>query len=433
LGLAFHPNYSGAAGPIGQGKFYVYVTLNNADPNSPFSTHIREYQVSGDPNVADPTPVRDIMNFPRPDTNHVGGWIGFNPQVTEGQPQYLYIMSGDGGGAGDDDPGHTPGTGNAQDITDNFFGKVLRIDVDGTPAPGKNYAIPSGNPFVGIEGDDEIWAYGLRNPYRASFDRLTGDLWIGDVGQNAREEIDFQPASKTSVSNYGWRLWEGNLDFYANPGDEFPPNYVAPVYDYTRGSGPLQGETVIGGYRYRGPDPDLQGLYFFADASDDNTWQMSGPGGTVTNIDALLGNLTNINRIVSYGEDANGNLYLVDLATGSNFAPDPNSGEIYRILTNSLIDGDYDANGLVDAADYVLWKELYGSDDLRADGNGNNEVDAADYTVWRNNLGNSAQTLGNGGSLNDSAVPEPSSLFTVFQLLAVVSASRTFRSRLDKV
>jgi glucose/arabinose dehydrogenase len=404
--------------------FYVYATLNNADPNSPFSTHIREYQVSSDPNVAIATPVREMLSFPRPASNHVGGWIGFNPKTPQNENQYLYIMSGDGGGAGDDDAGHTPGTGNGQDITDNFFGKTLRIDVNGADAypadATRNYAIPAGNPLVGATGDDEIWAYGLRNPYRAGFDRLTGDLWIGDVGQSAREEIDFQSASKTTVSNYGWRLWEGNLDYYANPGDPFPPNYVGPVYDYGRGSGDYLGETVIGGYPYRGPDPDLQGQYFFADASDDNTWQMNGPGGTVTNIDGLLGNLTGIERIVSYAEDYNGNLYLIDMATGTNNSPNANSGEVYRILTNNSFQaGDYDRDGEVDLDDYLKWKADYGTTTPFADGNHDGRVNAADYTVWRNNLG-----AGGAGAV----VPEPAAI-ALFVQLAAALAALPFRRR----
>jgi hypothetical protein len=417
------------------------VTVPNGGINiggavSPFSTHIREYTVMGDPatsNEADADSEREILQFVQPQSNHNAGWIGFNPAVEEGQPQYLYISSGDGGGSNDADLGHTAGTGNAQDLSNNLLGKMLRIDVNGDdftddedPMEIRNYAIPPTNPFVSGPGDptdvkdDEIFAYGLRNPFRDSFDRQTGDLWIGDVGQGQREEVDFLPASSDGGENYGWRLREGNIQT-PTVGGPPPADYVGPIYDYTRGSGSMQGETVIGGYRYRGPDPDLQGRYYFADANDDNAWQMIppdpvAPNTAVTNIDALLNNLTNINRIVSFGEDAVGNLYIVDMAEGSNFNPTPNTGEIYRIVTNNLIDGDYDADGDVDDADYDVWKADFGSTtNLDADGNGDNVVDAADYTVWRNNLGNSVHDPGSGSG---ASVPEPGAMILLLQLLA---------------
>jgi glucose/arabinose dehydrogenase len=369
LGLAFHPNYFSPDPNSGRGKFYVYVTVG--DESTPFSTHIREYSVMGDPvtsNVADPVSKREILQFLQPQTNHNAGWIGFNPALTPGQPQYLYISSGDGGGGNDEGPGHTPGIGNAQDLSNgNLLGKMLRIDVNGDAFPAdinRNYAIPPTNPFVSGPDDpmntkaDEIFAYGLRNPFRDSFDRATGDLWIGDVGQGAREEIDFLPASSDGGENYGWRFREGNSDTpgVPEPPPDHPFNPVPPIYDYTRGSGPLQGVTVIGGYRYRGLDPDLQGRYFFADAGVDNVWQMTppnpvAPNANVTNIDATLNNLSGINRIVSFGEDAIGRLYLVDMvATDSNGDPIPNSGEIYRILTTPR-PGDLNGDGMVNHVD----------------------------------------------------------------------------------
>ena len=177
-------------------------------------SHIREYTVSGNPNVAN-TSFTPVLSLDQPQTNHNGGWIGFSPN-----DDYLYIATGDGGGGNDTGTGHTPGTGNAQDTTSNLLGKMLRLDVNGDDFPAdaaRITAIPPTNPFkagVGVPGDDvgddEIWAYGLRNPFRDSFDRLTGDLWIGDVGQGQREEIDFQPASSTGAENYGWRLREGH-------------------------------------------------------------------------------------------------------------------------------------------------------------------------------------------------------------------------------
>ncbi|HEY3394062.1 MAG TPA: PQQ-dependent sugar dehydrogenase, partial [Lacipirellulaceae bacterium] len=265
LGLAFHPDYFNSGTP-GFGKFYLNVTTGG-----PFTTRILEFQVSEtDPNLANTRTQRQILSYAQPQTNHNGGWIEFSPN-----DGYLYIASGDGGGGNDDDAGHTPGTGNAQDTTNNLLGKMLRLDVDGDDFPAdtaRNYAIPPTNPFrAGVgdpgddAGDDEIWSHGLRNPFRASFDRLTGDLWIGDVGQGQREEIDFQPASSTGGENYGWRLREGLIQT-PGVGGPRPPGNVDPVYDYDRNNDQFGGTVVSGGYVYRGPDPSLQGKYFFLDS-----------------------------------------------------------------------------------------------------------------------------------------------------------------------
>jgi glucose/arabinose dehydrogenase len=408
LGLAFHPNYA-TQGMPGFGKFYVSVTTDG----SPLTSRIREFEVSAtDPNLANPSSVRDILSFPQPQANHNGGWIGFSPN-----DQYLYFASGDGGGGDDSGAGHTPGTGNAQDITNNLWGKMLRIDINGDDFPtdaGRNYAIPPTNPFrAGVGnpsddvGDDEIWAYGLRNPFRASFDRMTGDLWIGDVGQTAREEIDFQSANSPGGANYGWRLREGTL---ATPsggvGGQPPPGNVEPVYDYNRNNDPFGGTVVTGGYVYRGPDSSLHGKYFFLDsrnspgAADDNYWMFdpANPRGTVMNIDSLLTPNTGSPQFpVSFGEDAAGNLYIAYIA----------SGDVYRIDTRPP--GDYDRNGQVNAADYEVWRASFGvvgqGSRPAADGNGNNTVDAADYVVWRKAFGT---PVANSVAVDlPIAVPEP--------------------------
>lgn len=420
LGMAFHPGYSNPESP-GFGKFYVNVTVNNPTPevfegaNSPFSTLIREYTVSSNPNVANTTP-NTIMKIVQPQDNHNGGWIDFSP--VNG---YLYIPTGDGGGGGDSGAGHTSGTGNAQDITNNPLGKILRIDVDGDDFPAdanRDYRIIDSNPYADmrnaerevtsvVTGDDEIWATGLRNPFRDSFDRLTGDLWLGDVGQGSREEIDRQPANAPAGENFGWRLCEGNL--CASP----PANYRGPVYDYNRNADPMGGSVVTGGYVYRGPDPSLQGKYFFLDsrnsssAADDNYWHfdINNPTGTVQNIDSLMvPNTGTINFPVSFGEDAVGNLYIAYIS----------SGNVFRIATNELIDGDYNADGAVDDSDFAVWQANFGATaglGLAADGNNDNEVNAADFTVWRDNFGNSAQAPGAGGG--GVAVPEPTALVVV--------------------
>jgi glucose/arabinose dehydrogenase len=339
LGLAFHPDYQT------NGKFYVNVTIDNGGDTSlgvtsPFSNHIREYTVSANPNVANLASQREILRFVQPQANHNGGWIGFSPV-----DRNLYITSGDGGGADDTGGGHTAGTGNAQDITNNLLGKALRINVNGDDFPAdanRNYAIPATNPFrAGVGnpaddvGDDEIWSYGLRNPFRASFDRLTGDLWIGDVGQSAREEIDFQPAGSAGGENYGWRLREGLIQTPGSVGGPPPAGNVNPVYDYDRNNDPFGGTVVTGGYVYRGPDPSIQGRYFFLDSrnsagtADDNYWMFdpADPFGTVQNIDAMLTPSVGSPQFpVSFGEDARGNLYIAYLVTG----------DVYRIRTSVI-------------------------------------------------------------------------------------------------
>ncbi len=420
LGLAFHPDYS-TEGMPGFGKFYVSITTDG----SPLTSRIREFQVSAtDPNVANSGSLREILNFAQPQSNHNGGWIGFSPV-----DKYLYMSSGDGGGSNDSGGGHTPGTGNAQDITNNFLGKMLRIDVDGDDFPAdaaRNYSIPATNPFkAGVGdpaddvGDDEIWAYGLRNPFRASFDRMTGDLWIGDVGQSAREEIDFQPANSDGGENYGWRLREGRI---ATPsggvGGPPPPGNVEPVYDFDRDADQFGGTVVTGGYVYRGPDPMLQGKYIFMDSrnsgstADDNYWMFdpADPFGTVMNIDSLLPFNTGTPSFpVSFGEDATGNLYIAYLL----------SGDVYRI--NTRVPGDYNSDGDVDEADYDVWRATFGhtprGGPLPADGNGNSVVDAADYVLWRKNFSTSPSS--------GAAVPEPATLiFAAVTLLCIALKRR---------
>jgi hypothetical protein len=419
--LAFHPNYN-RPGQTGYGQFYVYVTVDNgglqvtagtaATAISPFSTHIRQYSVSSNPLVANAS-ATEIMSWPRPQSNHVGGWIGFSPK-----DGYLYINSGDGGAGNDSAAGHFEPGGNAQTITDDLMGKQLRIDINGDAFAdvNKNYAIPSTNPFVGTTGDDEIWSYGLRNPFRASFDRDTADMWIGDVGQDTREEIDREPATRSHVSNYGWRLREGNIQTpTGGVGGAVPADYVAPVYDYAHGTGSLQGNAVIGGYVYRGPDPSLQGAYFFADEVSGHKWQMNTSTFAVTNIDSMLTpNAGTISGPASYAEDAVGNLYIVAYASGS----------VFKINTTQLLTGDYNADGTVNAADYVVWRKTFGSTtSLAADGNHNNLIDDGDFTVWRNNFGNTVHT----SALGAAGVPEPSVAVVAIQLVLILAVGQRRR------
>jgi glucose/arabinose dehydrogenase len=313
LGLAFHPDYAS------NGYFYVDLT------NSAGDTEIRRYSVSGDPDVADAGSATLVLGIDQPDANHNGGWLGFGPDG------YLYIATGDGGGADDSGAGHTAGTGNAQDITDNLLGKLLRIDVDGDDFPSdatRNYAIPPDNPFVGGGGDDEIWAYGLRNPFRASFDRATGDLYIGDVGQGSREEIDVQPAASAGGENYGWRLREGTI---ATPtggvGGDKPAGAIDPIYDYPHGGGDTEGFVVTGGYVYRGPIVAFRGRYVFADFANARIWTLRWDGSDPAGFDGtnftefidwgdsaqFVPDAGTLSQISSFGEDDAGNLYIVSL------------------------------------------------------------------------------------------------------------------------
>lgn len=316
LGLAFHPNYQS------NGYFYVYYNNNSGD------IVIERYTVTANPNIADFDSNFLILAIPHPTYgNHNGGWIAFGPN-----DDLLYIAVGDGGGA--NDPGD-----NAQDIND-IHGKILRIDVD-SASP---YGIPPGNPFAGATpGDDRIWAYGLRNPWRCSFDRATGDLYIGDVGQDAREEISFQPAASSGGLNYGWDIAEGFACTGGGGSCGSNPGFTPPIYDYPRGTGIC----VTGGYVYRGSAiPSLQGTYFFADYLFDKIWSFEYTG-SVTNFTDQTANLDppgslNIRRVSSFGEDTNGELYIVDRA----------DGEIFRII--STASPDTDGDGLTDAEETTL-------------------------------------------------------------------------------
>ncbi len=318
LCLAFHPSYATNR------RFFVNYTGVAAG-----ETRIVEYRaMAGAPDQADPASARLILTFSQPQANHNGGWLGF------ARGGSLFIATGDGGGANDSATGHTAETGNSQDITDNLLGKILRIDVnrDDFPTdPNRNYGIPSTNPFVNKTGDDEIWAYGLRNPWRCSIDRVTNNQYIGDVGQNAREEINFQPGTAGGGRNFGWRLREGTI---ANPaagiGGPAPPGAFEPVYDYAHGSGPLEGNSVTGGYVYRGPIAALNdgtsfGTYFFADFVSGRIWSFQVNGSTIRQftdwtmaLRPVVGTITNVS---SFGEDAAGNLYLVDY-----------DGELFKIV-----------------------------------------------------------------------------------------------------
>lgn len=277
LGMAFHPNY------LNNGYFYVNYTGTGGH------TRISRFSVANDPNTADPNSEVILMTIDQPEWNHNGGCVRFGPDG------YLYIGMGDGGSGGDP-------WGNAQN-TNTFLGKILRLDVDnGTP-----YGIPPNNPFVNDANVlDEIWATGVRNPWRFSFDRETGDLWIGDVGQNAWEEIDFQPANSLGGENYGWKCNEGNHVFDIFSCDNMI-NYVDPVHEYVNNNS--VGRSVTGGVRYRGTEYSaMYGHYFFADFVSGRIWTLRDDG-TGNWISQEWLNWSN-NQISTFGEDMNGELYM---------------------------------------------------------------------------------------------------------------------------
>jgi len=302
LGLAFSPGYRS------DGRFYLNYTLRRGRR---LYTRVSRFLVSrDDADMADPGSEEVLLEFEQPWGNHNGGDLHF------GWDGYLYIGTGDGGAAGDP-------RDNARN-TGNLLGKLLRIDVRGRPAEGDQacgriarYAIPADNPFRKEKGScGEIWAYGLRNPWRWSFDRLTGDLFIGDVGQDRWEEVDFQPAGDPGGRFYGWSCMEGNHRYDAGRCDGRA--MVAPILEYGHSGGNC---SITGGYRYRGPLEALQGYYVYGDFCSGNIWlaRQKGKGWT-----SRLWKSTGLN-ISSFGEDEAGNLYVVDLG-----------GVVYR-FTESLV------------------------------------------------------------------------------------------------
>ncbi len=270
LGLAFHPEYSG------NGKFYVNYTAGS-------NTYIVEYLVSGDPDVADPQSARVILTQDQPAANHNGGHLVF------GKDGYLYIGFGDGGLSS-----------NGQKM-ENLLGTILRIDIDQKQA-GLEYNIPEDNPFFGIDDGtrEEIWAYGLRNPWRFSFDRETGTLWCGDVGQVSWEEVDIIEKGK----NYGWNIMEGFNCYSPSSGCD-TSGLALPIVEYDRN----EGKSITGGYVYRGTEiANWQGTYIYGDYLSKKIWGLVYQNGEIIKNDLIA---TSIPSISSFGEDEKGELYVV--------------------------------------------------------------------------------------------------------------------------
>src|SRR5215216_3483673 len=274
LGLAFHPQYAQ------NGRFFVNYTNNNGD------TEIARFQVSGDPNSADPNSEVKLLGVNQPFPNHNGGVLAFGPDG------YLYAGLGDGGAAGDP-------LGNAQN-TNALLGKILRIDVDSA----EPYAVPADNPF-----GNEVWAYGLRNPWRFSFDRATGDLYIGDVGQNAWEEIDYLPTGSAGGTNFGWDQREGAHDYQGTAS----ANFTEPVAEYSHQEG---GCSVTGGYVYRGSMPEWNGIYLYGDYCTGLIWGLIRSNDGWQKQQQFDVDVT----ITSFGQDEAGEIYLLG-----------DDGSIYRL------------------------------------------------------------------------------------------------------
>jgi glucose/arabinose dehydrogenase len=297
LGLAFAPDFEQS------GTYYVNYNEEGGD------TLIVRF-TSEDRKTTDPDSGETVLEFNQPYGNHNGGWLDFGPDG------YLYIATGDGGSA--NDPKNL-----AQDRS-SLLGKLLRIDVSGD----KGYKVPADNPYLGDAAvRPEILAIGLRNPWRCSFDRETGDFWVGDVGQNAWEEINVVSQSELSKRNFGWRLREADIETPKNGvGGEKPENNTEPVYVYKHGQGPDQGLSVTGGYVYRGSKiGDAKGRYIFADYQNPRIWSFKWENGKVSGFTDHTSDLQpeggRINLISSFAEDAEGEMYLLD-----------HSGPVYRIV-----------------------------------------------------------------------------------------------------
>ena len=285
LGLAFHPDHADNG--------WVYVSFTDLSGDS----RIERYTVSADPDVVDPQSMLLILAQDQPQANHNGGQIVFGPDGM------LYIFFGDGGGSGDPQ-------GNAQNLN-TLLGKMLRVDVDGA-AP---YEIPTSNPFRGQAGRrDEIWAYGLRNPWRNAFDRVGGRLYIADVGQNELEEVDVVEWNAAGV-NYGWNRMEGSSCFEPSTGCD-QTGLTLPILEYDHDDGC----SITGGHVYRGSAiPGIYGHYFYSDFC--RGWLRSFRYLNGEAVDRRSWDIGNIGNVLSFGEDASGELYILS-----------SNGSVYRIV-----------------------------------------------------------------------------------------------------
>jgi glucose/arabinose dehydrogenase len=299
LGLAFAPDFAKS------GRFYINYTDRER------FTCISRLQLTAAGISEEKEEI--ILRYKQDFENHNGGWLGFGPD------KMLYIGNGDGGSGNDPKQ-------RAQDL-DTLLGKILRIDV----SPEKGYTVPKDNPFLEKKGArPEIWAYGLRNPWRCAFDIKTDEFWIADVGQNHAEEVNVIDRKASAGANFGWRMREGNISTPAkNVGGEASPNYIEPIYSYKHGSGKDQGLSVTGGFLYRGKAiPELQGRYIFADYVNPRIWSLHRKEGKevefLDHTDDLQSAKTKFKRICSFAEDRAGELYIID-----------HVGPLYKIVSES--------------------------------------------------------------------------------------------------
>jgi glucose/arabinose dehydrogenase len=323
LGLAFDPGYANPAS-TGYRRFFVNYT-------EPVTLHsvIASYRTSDNPSVALASSRTEVLRISERSESqyHKGGWLGFKP----GDGDHLYVGVGDGTQAA-----------NAQSLG-SLLGKVLRIDINNDAFPGdpeRNYAIPADNPFVGSAGArGEVFAWGLRNPWRSSFDRLSGDLWIGDVGLNTREEINFVAAASGGGQNFGWSHREGTAQ---GPGGAAPPgsSFVEPVLDYPHAAG---SNSVIGGYVMHGNVDTLDGQYVFGDwRNGGHVWAIPTDAQSfadATDLTALInaGQGGPLSQIASFGEGASGELYIVDYRSGKVVQVVPEPGTVLLFAAGLLL------------------------------------------------------------------------------------------------
>lgn len=361
LGLAFPADHATSR------HFYVYYTtcdgvasggracrLNGQD--GAFRSVVSRFRTSANPDLADPSSEQPLLSVGQPESNHNGGSLHFSPANG-----YLYLSFGDGGSSYDPfGVGQSPAS---------LLGKMLRIDVAGSGG----YSVPPSNPYVGLPGTaPEIWAFGLRNAYRWSFDRETGDLWIGDVGQALAEEIDFEPAASPGGTNFGWDVMEGSGCNLTNPAPSPPcnsPLLTLPVHEYAHQvvPGGLVRCAVVGGGVYRGVVSELAGAYLFGDYCTGELWSLDPVTRSVTDLSGVLAAGRRTYQLSSLSEDGFGELYLTQL--GSQLQDGSFSGAVYRI-GSSLPDGDGD--GVPDHADNCV---LAPNGPLLPDAGGNVQLD----------------------------------------------------------
>lgn len=360
IGLTFDPDFANS------GLFYV---VYNHEPST--DRIIARYHATPGAPTADPLTEAVVWRYPR-SIGHNGGWIGFGP--LDG---LLYLSSGDGGTFLTFDAPNR-----AQTITNQVLGKILRIDPTGDDFPGnpdRNYRIPPANPFVGATGDDEIWAYGVRNPWRCSFDRLTGDFYIADVGQDEREEINREPVGLIGGRNYGWRCSEGSLCSGLDGGVGCvcgSPALTPPWFEYDH----TFGRSITGGYVYRGSSlTGWSGRYIYADFETNRVWSLSTSGGIPGDLrehtsELNIGLTPALGGIASFAEGPQAELYLCEYF----------SGRVLKIVPAQVCAADINNSGTLTVQDIFDFLNAYFSGAPAADFNGAGGITVQDIFDYLN-------------------------------------------------